>query len=294
MSDYDAGREGRQFEGHMDLKEYNRGERDRKEAEAAIAAIIPTPKPNPVPGVAFTILIIAPFLYLVYPVLGLTLLAVFSAVVLLFYFTTLPPALEIIAGLVICVFSFFPAYKLEAKASQFKTYRFLRGAFRLLNFCVLPVVLLSLSDTGNLTLDTNTATGATLFASIIVALIVFFVFRTLDRLYFPVWAEVEKMAEQQAKGIPFRRNLLKRVIYSLVWIIPVMLVMNLLIRILVDNLMEGPLDVMDFYDQYSIVVYVVDLAVWLLLCIAGILPGTARTRKSFIDHEELLKQSGRS
>src|SRR5262245_59745335 len=104
MSYYDDGLEGRPFDGFGDLKEYNRGARDRKEAEDAL---IPAPQKVEVSGVAYTIILMAPFLYLVYPVLGFTILGVVVGVVLLFSYTPLPIALEIVVGLVLGVMSFF-------------------------------------------------------------------------------------------------------------------------------------------------------------------------------------------
>ena len=285
---YEEGRAGRPVTSDTDLREYNRGERDRKEADAALTPAAPKVE---VPGVAFTILLIAPMLFLVYPVLGLTLYVVAGAVVAVFYFTPLPDGLEIFGGLILCVMSFFPGYKLEAKASQFKPYRFARSLWRVVSFFVLPVALqLGMSLREGNRFDPNNATGGALFGGILIAILIYFVCRTLDRLYFPAWAEVEKLAEMQAKGIPQQRHWLKRMFYSLLWIIPVMVVSNLAIRLLVGALTAGPEERAEFYQQYEAFVYLVGLIVWLILAVTGILPGTGKNVKSFIDHEVLLEQ----
>jgi hypothetical protein len=230
-------------------------------------------------------------LFLVYPVLGLTLYVVAGAVVAVFYFTQLPDGLEIFGGLILCVMAFIPGYKLEAKASQFKPYRLGRFLWRLLNFIVWPIVLLSGARLREIDrFDPGQATGGGLFFGLVAMILGLFVFRTLDRLYFPAWAEVEKLAEMEAKGISQRRHPLKRVLYSLLWIVPVVAVLNLSIRVVVGGLTEGPLQVAEFYEQYSAIIYGLDFLVWLGLCMTGILPGTGKKVKSFIDHGVLLEQ----
>lgn len=285
IDSYEEGRAGRPAGSDTDLREYNRGVKDRAYEEAAGTPAAPKVE---VSGVAYTILLMSPFLFLVYPVLGLTLLGVFAAVVALFYYTPLPTMLEIVVGFVVCVFAFFPGFKLEAKVSQFKPYRFVRGVWRLINASGLTVVLLS--GMGMSDMDFNKASGGILFGGIVAAILVHFVFRTLDRLYFPVWAQVEKMQEMAEKGIPLQRNLLKRIFYSLLWIVPVVAVLNLAIRLIVGGFTDGPQERAEFYQQYSTFVYIFDFIAWFFLSVAGILPGTAKHWRSFIDHQVILEQ----
>ena len=115
-------------------------------------------------GVAYTIVLMAPFLYLVYPVLGFTILGVVLGLVFLFINTPLPIGLELIVGLILGVMSFFLGYKLEARASQYKVYRFVRGAFRSVNFFVVPAILLSFDRlTGPDSLELNSAASRAFF-----------------------------------------------------------------------------------------------------------------------------------
>lgn len=284
---YEDGRAGRPVTSGTDMREYNRGERDRKEADAAWT---PAAQKVEVPGVAYTILLIAPMLFLVYPVLGLTLYAVAGAMFALVYFTPLTKEIGIFIGFIVCVFSFFPGFKLEVKASQFKPYRVARTLWRVAGFSGLPAVLaaiMSFRESGRLD---PTATGGAFSGGIMTAVLVHFLFRRCDRMYFPVWAEVEKSEKMQAKGILQQRGMLKRVFYGLLWIFPVMAVSRLTIRLLSEGSSRFPEERMAFYDEYEAVVYLGGLAIWFVLALAGILPGTGKKVKSFIDHEALLEQ----
>jgi hypothetical protein len=42
--------------------------------------------------------------------------------------------------------------------------------------------------------------------------------------------------------------------------------------------------------EYSALVYLFDVGLWFLLSVTGILPGTAKHRRSFIDNRVLLEQ----
>jgi hypothetical protein len=281
---YDDGRAGNPIQADTNLESYNRGVRDREHAEAAWGP--PKPKPVPVPGIAYTLILVAPFIYLVYPVLGVTLLGVFAAVLVVFNLTPLPVVAEALAGLILCVAAFFPGLRLEAKASQFRLYRAWRTTQRLVLIPAVGVGLASGVDLENLSrFQFRLPPAETFLASLVIALVVHFVFRVLDRLYFPVWAQVEKAVEMEKKQLPSRRPIFKRALYSALWLIPVMMASHLAIRLLAGTIAE---DTKAFYQDYSALVYVFDLALWLLLCLTGILPGTAKHRRSFVDNNVLL------
>jgi hypothetical protein len=101
----------------------------------------------------------------------------------------------------------------------------------------------------------------------------------MDRIYFPARTEARRQQERAAKGIRDQRPVLKRFVYSLFWIIPVVAVLNLIIRFVVDGYSEGPQDRAAFYQQFSMFVYLFDFIAWSVLSISGILPGTAKFRK---------------
>jgi recombinational DNA repair ATPase RecF len=52
----------------------------------------------------------------------------------------------------------------------------------------------------------------------------------------------------------------------------------------VSGFTDGSREIAAFYQQYSAGIYVLDAIVWFTLSITGILPGTAKHRRSFIDH----------
>jgi hypothetical protein len=284
---YEDGRAGRPVDSDTDLREYNRGERDRTEAEAAGWN---QGKKVEISGVGFTLLLVSPFLILVYPVLGLTLYVVAGAMFALVYFTPLTKEIGIFIGFIACVASFFPAVNFEVKASQFKLYRIARTLWRVVNFSGLPVLVAGImSYRGSGQIDPAAAGGA-FSGGLITALVVHFLFRRCDRMYFPVWAEVEKLQELEERGISQRRRPLKRVFNSLLWSVPVVIVLSVSVRAFVGGMAEGPLEVAEFYDQYAAVVYGLTFLIWLVLCIAGILPGTGQRIKGSVDQGALLEQ----
>ena len=125
--------------------------------------------------------------------------------------------------------------------------------------------------------------GDKLLEGILAAILFHFIFRRMDRIYFPARADVRKQQERIAKGIPDQRPLLKRFWYSLFWIVPVVAILNLIIRLIVDGFSDGPQDRLAFYQQYSMHVYILDFIAWSVLAFTGILPGTAKFRKYVIE-----------
>jgi hypothetical protein len=123
------------------------------------------------------------------------------------------------------------------------------------------------------------ASPGTLFAGILAAILSHFVFRRADRIYFPVAKEVAKMQELAARGQSLKRGFGKRLVYSLLWIVPVVAASNLTIRLVVGLIMEDA-DRIAFYARYSPFVILASLAIWLVLSVAGVLPGTGRVAMS--------------
>ena len=125
----------------------------------------------------------------------------------------------------------------------------------------------------------NRASGGTFFGGILAAILAHFVFRKADRIYFPVAKEVAKMEELAARGESLKRGFGKRVVYSLLWIVPVVALSNLTIRLVVGLIMDDA-DRVAFYARNSPFVILASLAIWLVLSITGLLPGTGRVAMS--------------
>jgi hypothetical protein len=119
----------------------------------------------------------------------------------------------------------------------------------------------------------NRASGGTFLGGILAAILAHFIFRKADRIYFPVAKEIAKMQELAARGESLKRGVGKRAVYSLLWIIPSIAVCNLIVRVTIGLVMEDAARVA-FYGRYGDVVSVASFVVWLVLSIAGILPGT--------------------
>lgn len=72
--DFNSGYRGNQFHHGMDRTEYERG-KSQKDLENTL----PGNQKVEVPGVAYTLILVSPFLFTVYPVLGFTILAAIGA-----------------------------------------------------------------------------------------------------------------------------------------------------------------------------------------------------------------------
>ena len=274
MNAREAGRLGLPLQPGMDELEYLWGQRDAREREQ-----------NGIPGVAFTLLLVAPVIVLFYPVLGLTLWGVFLALLVVGKVMPVPWEYVAMAGFVICVGSFFPGYKLEVRASQFMPYRLVRTAIRLGSPFLTSVI--GATDGPEIALDQfylKPVSAGTLVLCAVVGIFVWLLLRWLDGLYFPV--------ETEGRAIGWVGSLVglagfKRAVYSLLWIVPVMFVMHLAIRLIVGALAPNPLAIKAFYDQYVMFVLAFDFAVWLVLAVTGVLPGTGRPRRSRMEISRL-------
>ena len=107
------------------------------------------------------------------------------------------------------------------------------------------------------------ASGAGLFGGTVVLLIVHFVCSFLDRLYFPVRAEVLRARDQLAKGQAPSRGLGKRWVYGLLWLLPVLVVCSIAGNTAITH--AAP----DQIETLRPVVYLAGLAVW-----TAVQPGT--------------------
>jgi len=236
----------------------------------------------PIDGAGFTLLVTSPLLFTVFPAWGLSLYAASGGV---FWLVSVANASARVTdtngvGYLFAVVAWFAAFflgiRVEKVASQFFLYRMVRTVSR----WVAPFLIVIWMGTANGSFETmgqlvNRAKPETMFGGILVAILSHFVFRRADRLFFPVAKQVAKMEELAARGESLKRGFPKRVVYSLLWIVPVVAGSNLTIRLVVGSIMEDA-DRIAFYARYSSFVVVASLTIWLVLSIAGILPGTGR------------------
>jgi hypothetical protein len=199
---YQAGRSGQAIGPNTDVVAHQSGQADRAREEAAQQSSGEKrtdwstffPKAQ-VSGVGLTILLMAPFLWMPYPVLGLTLIGVFGAIVTLMRWFNVPSGPAVFIGLLPCVLAFFWAMALEAKASQFPVYRWIRTAWRPL---IAFVFGSALGSTGNIrTAQPDKLTAAGIIIGLIAAFLAHKLFRAMDRIYFRV-PELEQKEREEA------------------------------------------------------------------------------------------------
>lgn len=280
---FEDGKAGRPMADGADLKSYVAGQQERHQPVGPKVAV---------PGSAFTLIVVSPLIWVVYPVLGFTAMAAFAVPILLSGGWNAAGPGAFVLGIILGVVAFFKGLTFEARASQFLPYRVIRMVMRWAGALVARFTSATTMDLNPLHIDINKAPPATLFTGLILVFIVHYVFRTIDRLYFPVWKHVEANYAVESAGGRLRRPLAKRILYTILWIIPGFALLNLAIRLVVDFVTDGPAARIAFYHQYESWVYVADFAVWILLAVTGILPGTSRYRRSFVLHEVLLQQRG--
>lgn len=185
--DYQSGYRGHQFHHGMDRVEYERGQ-GQKQPENDLAQMAGGGQKTEVPGVAFTLLLVAPFIWMVYPVLGgdhhgrshwncrdL--------------FRLETPGM----GIFPCVYPgrlfFFPGMKLEAKASQSTVYRWVRGILRIL----LPFMAMAgAAARKNGHIDFNQIPPGTIVGAFFGSVVIYLIFQRLDLICFPALKEIKK------------------------------------------------------------------------------------------------------
>lgn len=286
---FDDGKAGVPRDANTDITAYREGQAAQQNAAFDASQRRDTPKgvnwgqflpKAEVNAVHFTLLLVSPVLFIVYPILGLLILAVFGACVFAARALPLPGPLEFIVGAIICIVSFFPGMALEKGFSQSNLYRWLRAIWRVLNAFCWTVLFASGADprsAGPNALDR--VTPGALLTAVVVAILVPLLFSRLDRVYFPNRKEEQRHAEQVAQGLGIKRPIGMRILFGLIWLIPTMVVLNLLVRLLVELTHSGPESVHAFYQKAGAIVEIGDIIVWFLLCLFGLLPGTGRYRK---------------
>lgn len=274
--DYKAGLGGAEWSPGMNREDYEAGVSKRNFGKTIFSD---WPKVE-VPGVAYTLIIASPLLPFVYPVLGVAVNGTFIGMALVA--SRLPGigTWVLLIGFLAGVVAFFPGLWLEAQASQATLYRMARTTWRLL--APVGVAILAHVDETGFHFRPN-ASGQTVGSGVFIGLVVHFVCSLLDRLYFPVKAQVLKQREQLAKGIRPTRPLMKRMIYGLLWVIPIVLLINVAVMIGVRSV-TGDYSVYEaFRASYATIINAAGAAVWYLLCLLGILPGTGKHPRMLVD-----------
>lgn len=277
QDDYKAGLGGAEWSPGMNREDYDAGVAKRNYGKTIFSD---WPKVE-VPGVAYTLIIASPLLPLPYPVLGFMVNGTFAGVALL---TSRLPGVgtwALLIGFLAGVVAFFPGLWLEAQASQVALYRIMRTCWRILVPAALAV-LASFDETG-FRFRPSGASGGMAGAGIVTGLIIHFVCSLLDRLYFPVKAEVLRQRAQLAKGEAPTRGLGKRWLYGWLWLIPVMILCKLAIRLAAEAAARDPEAGTSFMVANAPVVYGFGMVAWFLLCLFGILPGTRKRTTMLID-----------
>jgi hypothetical protein len=276
-NDYNAGYRGDQFHHGMDRAEYERGQ-GQKELENTLGG---AGKKTEVPGVAYTLILVSPFIWMVYPIMGFTIYAVVGGTVLLFRALHVPKEWGIFIGLIPFAMSFIWGMALEYKASQVKLYRGIRDLMRV-GFAFLVPVAYVLYDRA-FTEEEAGVLGICFF----VAVIVYITFQRLDLLYFPAQKEIKKMQDQLKKGERPRRPMMKRLVFGFCWFVPVMVLLTLADGLVLMQFMKESSQRAAFTKQYGIIIGSTNCAIWYLLCLLGKLPGTGKYTFSKANEENL-------
>lgn len=279
--DYNAGYRGHQFHHGMDRGEYERG-KGQKELEDTLGGA--GRAATPVDGVSFTLLLVAPFIWMVYPVLGVTIMVAPAIVVLICLALKMQGLWPFFFAFILGVLSFFPGMQFEGRASQFVVYRWIRGILRI----VFSFVAITGLIAGKHTHSFNDIPPGAYVGGFFGAVIAYLTFQRLDLIYFRATAEIKKMQEQLARGERPQRPILKRLFFGFCWFIPVMMILNLIINVGARLGIEDNIERKEFYEHYGAIIFGVNAVIWYALCFLGKLPGTGKYMFN-ARHEEDLK-----
>ncbi len=142
-----------------------------------------------VDGMTFVYIVLSPFLSILYPALGLTILAVFFASLKLAQLSPLPPGLEFLLALFPAIASFFWGAKLETKLTPLKPYRMVRWVIRMVFVFGFGVQLaagkVAMGEGPGLQIFENVSLEAVI-GGILAMVAAYFLYGYLDRIFFPV------------------------------------------------------------------------------------------------------------
>lgn len=202
-NDYNAGLQGIPWHPGMDRGDYDAGRsvHDRQQALAGP----PGPKTE-VSGPGFTVVLMAPLLAFMYPTMG-ALVAAGAAAGGLIVGALWPSSQTAIAfAVLIAGFAMlFHGYKAEHALSRFRLYRVVRHGLRLILLGTLVAQLL-MTEFNNTWTTTpveafNQATGGAIFTAIVAVVVMHFLFRRFDRVFFPVRDSYVISQERKYEGL---------------------------------------------------------------------------------------------
>jgi hypothetical protein len=290
MSDYKAGYRGDQFHHGMDRVEYERGMAQR-ENEDAIGKMAGGGRPVEVPGVAFTLILIAPLMFMIYPVVGLTIWAVFGACLFIFYLMN-NAIWGFVVGFILSVLSFYPGMILERKASQFTVYRWFRNFMRFGVPAMFALVGVQGNDPSDMQFYLRAMEPSAITAGICVGVIAMFIYPRLDLLYFPALAEIQKVQKTLEKGERPRRSMLKRVFFGFCWLVPAVVVLTVIEGVAIRLFMNA-IDGRELFERLRPVFAAANIAIWFVLFLLGKLPGTGKYMFSQQREADLMQMGPR-
>ncbi|MBP9854943.1 MAG: hypothetical protein KBD53_08760 [Candidatus Omnitrophica bacterium] len=240
----------------------------------------------------YTLILIIPVLWIVYPIVGFLIWGVVIGIVFLFRTLHVPAMWAVILGFIPFIMSFFWGMVLEKIASQNVIYRWIRTILRVFLFFVF-ILLLSGKDAPNADPETlKFATPEAIILAFFMTVLFHLLFQKLDRIYFPVTAEMKRLTDLIQKGERPQRKLLKRLFYGFIWFVPMMMICKFAVWIMVNQLLKDA-DVKVFYEHYGRLTDLFNFGIWYLLCLLGRLPGTGKylfSQKS----EEFVRRIGKS
>ncbi len=290
-NDYESGYRGNQFHHGMDRAEYERGQAQKQlHDDLGKMASGGVERKTEVPAVAFTLLLVAPFIWMVYPVLGVTIMVVPIVVVAIFTALKLMEWGYLLA-FILGVCAFFPGMQFEHKISQFTVYRVIRGILRIIFAFVFGVAVCAGKGMHSGMGPGDLPPGAWV-GGFFIAVIAYLIFQRLDIIYFPSQKEMKKMTEKILKGDRITRPLGKRLLWGFCWLIPTVVILALLEMIAIRlfmNVTEGR----ELFERIRPVLACINFVIWYLLCLFGRLPGTSKNRyteKQEQDIKEILSQ----
>jgi|CXWL01.1.fsa_nt_gi hypothetical protein len=292
-NDYQSGYRGEQFHHGMDRTAYESG-KAQKDLEGALGGgggVVASSGGGSPLGLVF----LAPLMLPSYPAGSILTLTILGVVAKLLEAVHVPVPAMIFICLAVAFPAIFAGLWVERKVSMNGVYRVFRLIWRTVVFGMAIFAGSLISSLGlakqriNLDMIMNNldqSAGALLWTAILMTG-VFWLLRRADRIYFPVSGVLEEgpVADVQVKTVLKPKSANQRILMSVIWFVPAALVAHLIIRLAIEAYFGSTQSAPDmeslrraFYQKNMIYLYVADVAVWLILSIKGLLPGTGRNK----------------
>lgn len=292
-NDYQTGYRGGQYHHGMDRGEYERGQGQKDLENTLSGGGGGGSASSKSSGTALGLILMAPFMFIVYPAGGILFLGTLGSFVYVMNWFNVHDFTVMMSTIALGFGTIFLGLWVERKVTQFGIYRALRLGWRIIiaNGLLMKCVLVGGTNSkGVFEMDlaiknANTISGAMLGAGVTIA-VAFWLISRADRIYFPVDSQLAKEAELEKvrAAAPVKpKGKMKRFMSCLAWFIPVALGAHLIIRFAIDAYFGSTQSDPDieglrraFYHKNLIFIYIADVAAWFLLSITGLLPGTGK------------------